>query len=473
MSKTILLAAFVICCWIPGFSQKAETSALSDRIFKAFDQKLPGWTFSRNPKLHTSGVVTDPQFEFKIKDTENRQTTVIVNLIESAEAKESRFNSYFTRSIMPPDSSKIENFVEKGFMVGTGRSVDALFSKANLMVSLYTEFPTKPNARNSPSYDFPAPPEEKTRMLKIIQLIADAIDGSVNLDECRNTFFRYRAAASETAENKLLIAVINGDADEVSELLRQNADPNARMTKDLDFGRAADNHGNTALHFAARQGCGETVRALIAAKADVNAVNGQNETPLMAAAYLTNAEAAQLLIGANADVQAESYDSNAAFFAVRAKQNLIAFSLQTERKIQKMSDNARTILKALAAKGLDLKKKEKWNGNTLLTALLSTARGKFAADMAETLLEYGVDPNEANTNGETPLLILADKISIDSAALIKMLVAKGADVNKPDKNNRPPLRVLLGEQSEYRNSVEYSKYINEAIAVLVNAGAKE
>jgi len=147
--------------------------------------------------------------------------------------------------------------------------------------------------------------------------------------------------------------------------------------------------------------------------------------------------------------------------------------LQTERKIQKMSDNARTILKALAAKGLDLKKKEKWNGNTLLTALLSTARGKFAADMAETLLEYGVDPNEANTNGETPLLILADKISIDSAALIKMLVAKGADVNKPDKNNRPPLRVLLGKQSEYRNSVEYSKYINEAIAVLVNAGAKE
>jgi hypothetical protein len=55
---------------------------------------------------------------------------------------------------------------------------------------------------------------------------------------------------------------------------------------------------------------------------------------------------------------------------------------------------------------------------------------------------------------------------------MKLLIAKGADVNKPDKDNRTPLRVLLAKQSENQNT-EYSKYINEAIAVLVNAGAKE
>ncbi len=472
MSKTILLVVSVLCFSVSVFAQKTKSPVLSEKIVTAIEQNLPGWTFSQYPKLLPYGIAENPVFTLQIKDDQNRSATVTVNFMESAEAKESRFRQYFIRAIMPPDSSKIENHVEKGFMVGTANSVDVLFSKANLMIDIDAKFPWNPKTRKVPPYYLPAPPEEKARILKLIEVIAGTIDSGVSLEECGNTFFRYRAA-NETPENKLLVAAAGGDADEVSELLRQNVNPNARITKDMDFGRVADNSGNTALHFAARQGCVETVSALIAAKADVNAVNTRSETPLMFAAYFAKAEAARRLIAAHADIHAESPDRSAAFYAVRANEVLTVVDSGTAARTQKRAENARAILQALAAQGLDFKKKEKWTGNTLLTSLLSGARGKFAAPLAQTLLDYGVDPNEPNNEGETPLLILASKISEDSAALMKLLISKGADVNKPDKNNRPPLRVLLGKQAELKGSAEYSKYINEAIAVLVNAGAKE
>lgn len=472
MNKIIFLIVFALFFPISVFGQKAENPALSERIVKAFEQKLPGWSFSQPPKIFHGGITHNPTFELRINDNENRKISVMVSLMETTEMKKQRFESYFIRAIMPPDSSKIENFVEKGFMTGTANSVDTLFSKANLMVSLYAQFTPKPQNSKTPPYYLPAPPEEKARVLKFVEIIAETIDGDVKTDECQNTFYKYPVAADETPENKLLIAVASGDAGEVSNLLRRNVRPNAQVSKKMDFTDPSYDEGSTALHLAARQGCAEVVRVLLDAKANVNAVNGREQTPLMYAAYHNNAEAAQVLLAAGADPKLESYKRNAAFFTVQAMQMIQAFTAKPDARVQKMSENARIILRELDAKGLDLKKKETWNGNTLLTALLSNAHGKFASDLTETLLEYGVDPNEPNNAGSTPLLILANSISNDRPALMKLLIAKGADVNKPDKNNRTPLRVLLDKQSE-NQIAEYSKYINEAIAVLVNAGAKE
>lgn len=472
MNKIIFFIVFALFFSVSVFAQKAENPALSERIVRAFEQKLPGWSFSQHPKILHGGITSNPTFKLIINDNENRKISVSVSLKETPEMKEQRFEMYFMRAIMPPDSSKIENYVEKGFMVGTANWVDALFSKANLMVSIDAQFPRNPKNRKTPPYYLPAPPEEKARVLKIVQIIAETIDGDVKTDECQNTFYKYPVAPNETPENKLLIAVASGDAGEVSKILRQNVSPNTQISKKMDFADPSYDEGSTALHLAARQGCAEVIRTLIDAKANVNAVNAREKTPLMYAAYHNNAEAARVLINAGADPKLESYKHNAAFFAVQAMQMIQAFTAKPSARVQKMSENARIILRELDAKGLDLKKKEAWNGNTLLTALLSSAHGKFAFDLTETLIEYGVDPNEPNNDGKTPLLILANSISNDRPALMKLLIAKGADVNKPDKNNRTPLRVLLDKQSESQNT-EYSKYINEAIAVLVNAGAKE
>ena len=61
-------------------------------------------------------------------------------------------------------------------------------------------------------------------------------------------------------------------------------------------------HGETALHIAAAKGDAEMVRALIAARADVNAVALTGETPLLKAASKGCAGTARALLDAGARV---------------------------------------------------------------------------------------------------------------------------------------------------------------------------
>ena len=148
------------------------------------------------------------------------------------------------------------------------------------------------------------------------------------------------------------------------------------------------------MHLAAKQGCVGTVKALVSAKADINAVNERGETPLMLAANHSNLEIVSFLISADADIQTESFGRNAAFFALRAAQNITVGDGRLNGRLRKMSEICSAILKALSAKGLDLKKKESRDGNTLLTELLGNSYGDFAFEIPQLLLEFKVDPNE-------------------------------------------------------------------------------
>ena len=141
--------------------------------------------------------------------------------------------------------------------------------------------------------------------------------------------------------------------------------------------------------------------------------------------------------------------------------------------MRKMSEATRTILKELSAKGLDLKRKDSRDGNTLLTELLSNSYGTFAFETAQLLLELGVDTNEANNIGETPLLVKANGFGTDGVKIMKLLISQGADVNKRNKNNQTVLGVLLKKEIDYKNDVNYSKFISEAIEFLKHSGAKE
>ncbi len=473
MSKIILLSVFVFCISVSVFSQPAKNQSVSDKMVKAIEQNLPEWTIFQKPKLANEGIRNNPAFEIKIKDNKNRNASIEVRLVKDAKTIESLFENYFFgRQIMPPDSNKIDNFVDKGFLVGTGRSIDVRFSKANLMVDIDSNFPAKLN-KKIPYYYLYAPKEEKEKILKIVEILAKSIESEANLHDCQNTFFKYPSVPGESLGDKLLSASAGGDADEVTEILKQNVNPNYRLTKNTDFASVFGSKGDTALHFAAKQGCVETAKALVSAKADVNAVNERGETPLMFAANHSNLEAARFLISANADIQAESFGRNAAFFAVQATGNILVGDGRLDGRIKTMSETARTILKELSAKGLDLKKKDSRVGNTLLTELLSDSYGDFAFEISQLLLESGVNPSEANNNAETPLLIIINRLQTDSIKTIKLLVSQGADVNKRNKNNQTALSILFKKQIDYKEDGKHFKIISEAIELLKASGAKE
>jgi ankyrin repeat protein len=87
-----------------------------------------------------------------------------------------------------------------------------------------------------------------------------------------------------------MAAAYHGDADEVVHLLT--------LPCDID---AQDNHGVTALMYAAMQGHTEAVRRLIEHKADLELQSAQRFTALMYAVRGGHTEAVQALLRAKAD----------------------------------------------------------------------------------------------------------------------------------------------------------------------------
>ncbi len=472
MNKIILLSLCIFVFVSLAFSQEAKTEPVSAKMIKSIKQNLPDWTISQNPKLANEGMRNNPTFEFKLEDKLKRKVNVTVSVVDEKE-KESYFELYFRRSIMPRDSNTIENFVDKGFMIGTGNDVNARFSKNNLMVDVDLRFISERKNFKIPAYELFAPSEEKQKLLKIVEVLAKSIESEVILRDCQNTFFKYASTPGENSADKLFSASAIGDTAELTEILKQNANANARLTKNTDFASLSYRESNTALHFAAKQGCVETVKALVSANADINAVNSRGETPLMLAAYHSNVEAARFLISANADIQAESFGRNAAFLTLWATHHISVHDGRYAGRIQKITEATRTILKELSAKGLDLKKKDSRDGNTLLTEILSNSGGDFTFETAQFLLASGVDPNEANNNGETPLLINASRLGTNGIEIMNLLISQGADVNKRDKNGQTALTVLMKKQIEYKSDANYFETANKAIQLLKNSGAKE
>jgi ankyrin repeat protein len=216
-----------------------------------------------------------------------------------------------------------------------------------------------------------------------------------------------RAGADVNVANRygvtpLSLAAAEGNARLLDALVKAGAD-----VRKAD---AALHDGRTLLMLSARTGSVDALRLLLSKGANVNAVETRTgTTALMWAALENRAEAVRVLTNAGADVNARS-------------------------KITAYPHTPPGVI------GDALEEGYSYVGQTVLpkggwTALMYAAR-QGARDAARALVDCGADLNVADQDGTPALTFAIVNGHYDVAAL---LVEKGADVNQPDRTGATPL----------------------------------
>jgi ankyrin repeat protein len=174
---------------------------------------------------------------------------------------------------------------------------------------------------------------------------------------------------------------------------------------------------NDALQKAAASGDAGLVGEYLSRGADIEARNYAGETPLLIATHNNRVEAARVLIEAGADVNAKDAIQDSPYLYAGARGHL-------------------EILRMALAHGANLKSTNRYGGTALIPA---AERGHV--ETVRTLIEAGVDVNHINRLHWTALLeaIILGNGGPAHVAIVKLLVAGGADVNIADGKGVTPL----------------------------------
>ena len=199
---------------------------------------------------------------------------------------------------------------------------------------------------------------------------------------------------------------------------------------------AAESDGTTPLHWAVHQNDLELVDRLLKAGANVKVTNDYGVTPMSEAAVIGNAVLIDHLLKAGADVESTNADGQTALMIV-ARTSFV--------------DAARILLKH----GAKVNAVEHWHGQTAL--MWAVAQNEPA--MVKVLVAAGADVNARSTvnnwerqvtaepraiarpaGGLTPLLFAAREGCLECA---RTLVEAGADLNLSDPENISPLLMAV------------------------------
>ncbi|MCZ4125560.1 ankyrin repeat domain-containing protein [Streptomyces sp. H39-S7] len=180
----------------------------------------------------------------------------------------------------------------------------------------------------------------------------------------------------------------------------------------------ADSAANRTLLTAAERGDAAAVRAALDAGARVEARAGDLRTPLLLAALGDHVEAAAVLVAAGADVNAQDAQDDSAWLATGVTGSV-------------------TMLRTLLPAGPDLTLRNRFGGVSVIPA---SERGHVAYVQA-VLDETDIDVNHVNRLGWTALLeavILGDGGSAHRQ-IVQILLAAGAIADLPDADGVTPL----------------------------------
>jgi uncharacterized protein len=271
----------------------------------------------------------------------------------------------------------------------------------------------------------------------------------------------------------LLFAARSGDADSARLLLAAGADVNDALPDGtsalvlaahsghgavasllLDKGAHPDaaSIGYTALHAAVLRGDLNTVKTLIAHKANVNAAITKG-TPVRRNSQ--DFELPKTLVGAT------PYLLAAKFLEVESMRALAAAGADTRLP---MKDGTTPLMAAagmgIAAPAQDEKRGTDRRGLAILDGGRAEPESRVV-DAVSTALSVGSDINAATPAGDTALHTASSQ---GYDAVVKLLVEKGADLNARNKRGLTPLGALLGRSSASRQST---------IALLRSLGARD
>ncbi len=233
-------------------------------------------------------------------------------------------------------------------------------------------------------------------------------------------------------------AAIQGDTKTVLLLLDQGADVNARADREAMTGM-------TPLHWAAMYGQTETVKALLARGADINARTGYSGetaihlavTPYRVVQGQTDAEreaTVRTLLEAGADVHIKTTRGATLLCtaAYHLSPNIVGRILDKARDTEERDGRGQTPLWCAAGSPFDR------TGNVRL------------------LLARGADVNARDNQGKSVLAIAAQ---VGNTEAVRMLLAKGADVGIKDQDGYTAL-----DRAESTKQMEVVKLLERAIA---------
>lgn len=217
------------------------------------------------------------------------------------------------------------------------------------------------------------------------------------------------ACGGNTPGDKLLKAAADGDIEAMKKWLEQGADINYQSSGVLSLEQ-------TPLMKAAKNGHLEAVKFLIEKGADISKGNTGKENPITLAAEKNHPNIVMYLIekGENVNYQESNYGMSALHHAAR-NGNL-------------------ELIEKLVAKGANMKLQNKEEETPFAVAVFYKSLGA-----AKYFLSKGADPNQMGRH-KVPVIMHAASttrrdrhmLPPDVEAMVNMLLAAGADINKQD-----------------------------------------
>ncbi len=205
----------------------------------------------------------------------------------------------------------------------------------------------------------------------------------------------------------------------------------------------------TILHFAVEHGWGDIIPLLVAAGADVHLRDANDGTPLYRAVEKQDIAAATALLEAGSSPSVRRFDDGITALQMTIGDNnvamaklLIYYGADVTAKTPPKDDGQNAyhfaarapmeIMDALLAHPHAAAVHEIFNAERKEQSVLRIALETSNRPLVEKLLDYGVDINERDGHGETPLMyLLGHRDSREKTLpLVRLLLQRGADVDK-------------------------------------------
>jgi uncharacterized protein len=284
-------------------------------------------------------------------------------------------------------------------------------------------------------------------------------------------------------ETALVWAAAENHGDAIAALVHAGADVNLRshVTKfpQRDYGDGKSGRftvlprgGWTPVMYASRQDAKDAIRALVAARADINAKDPDGTTALTFAILNAHYDTASMLLDLGADPKVADARGMTPLYAAVDMHTLDETPGRPAPKQTDALDSLGTI-ERLLAKGADpnarltavVFERVHNNGDPVLgegaTPLMRAAR-KADADAMRVLLAHGADPSAAMKGGVTAVMIASgfggqvrfaeynphSGTERDAAGCVQLALERGADVNAANDAGQTALHIAAAQRGE-------------------------